>query len=395
MKKGLLIGTVLALILGTGAWLLLGRGRDNPDGSYKTARVERGPLVSTVSATGNLTPVVTVQVGTQVSGMIARIFVDYNSPVKKGQPIAEIDPTLFRAQLEQARGNYLAAQANVEKARVTLADAKRTMRRNAELLGKKIISQGDFDTVETTHDAAVAALAAAQAAVVQMHGSLLQAQANLDYTSIRSPVDGIVVSRSVDVGQTVAASFQTPTLFNIAQDLTQMEILSSVDEADISKIREGQAVSFTVDAYPERRFEGRVAQVRNAPVTSSNVVTYVAVVSLDNGEMLLKPGMTANVTFEVGRREDALKVPKAALRFKPKSADAKAQATEARPGKVGQTVHLLGQDGRPTPVAIRTGMGSDTHVEVLEGALKEGDEVVVEQVAKRKAGSGMPHGPKF
>ena len=234
--------------------------------------------MSAVASTGNVAAVVTVQVGTQVSGTIQKLFVDFNSPVKKGQPIAQIDPSLFNAQVEQSHGNYLNSQANVQKAKADLIDTKRTLERNRQLVKEGIISQSDFDTAETKYHEAQATIKAVQGSVVQTRGAYSQAQTNLKYATIRSPVDGTVVSRNVDVGQTVAASFQTPTLFTIAQDLTKMEIDTSVDEADISRIRVGQPASFTVDAYPENRFTGKVTQVRNAPVVAQNVVTYVVVV---------------------------------------------------------------------------------------------------------------------
>ena len=297
---------------------------------YKTAKVERGDIVSTVSATGNLAAVVTVQVGTQVSGTIQKLFVDFNSPVKKGQTIAQIDPALFSAQVQQTRGNYLNAQANLQKAKADLADAKRTLERNRQLVKDGIIAQSDFDTAETKYEQAAATVKATEGSIIQTRGAYSQAQTNLNYATIKSPVDGIVVSRNVDVGQTVAASFQTPTLFTIAQDLTKMEIDTSVDEADISRISVGQPVSFTVDSYPETRFTGKVVQIRNAPIITQNVVTYIVVIGVDNKELKLKPGMTANVSIETARKENVLKIPSAALSFKPKGGKDSKEGKDAR-----------------------------------------------------------------
>jgi HlyD family secretion protein len=411
MKKVVIIPIVLALLAG-GGWYLL--DKRTPEITYKTAKVERGPIVATVTATGNLSAVTTVSVGTQVSGTIQKLHVDYNSRVKRGQTIAEIDPSLFNAAVEQATGNALNAEANRQKARVTLADAERTLKRNQQLLKDGIVSQGDYDLAETAVQSAQAALKAAEGSIAQTRGALLQSRTNLGYSIIRSPVDGVVISRAVDVGQTVAASFQTPTLFTIAQDLTKMRIEVSVDEADISRVREGQKATFSVDAYPEQTFSGNVVQVRNAPVITQNVVTYVVVVNVDNTDLRLKPGMTANVAVEVGRVDNALKLPAAALRFKPKGdgdskekragqADGGAQQSAMGSGKGGgrkgggPQVYQL-KEGKPVALAVKTGMADNSGYEMLEGALKEGDEVIVEQMggtAKKKASSSSPMGPRF
>ncbi len=403
MKKIIIAGSVIAALLAVGIYLYVNKPVET---LFKTARVERGDIVSTVSATGNLAAVVTVQVGTQVSGTIAKLFVDFNSPVKRGQTIAQIDPALFNAQVEQSHGNYINAQANLEKAKADLIDAKRTLERNRQLVKEGIIAQSDFDAADTKHAEAVAAVRAAEGGVAQTRGSYSQARTNLKYSTIKSPVDGIVVSRNVDVGQTVAASFQTPTLFTIAQDLTKMEIDTSVDEADISRIKEGQPVTFTVDSYPDMRFTGKVAQIRNAPVITQNVVTYVVVVSVDNRELKLKPGMTANVSIETARKDNVLKIPAAALRFKPQADKEKrekkaprAVSGRGKPGEVaGQTVFVPGKDNKPVAVSIKAGLSSDGQVEVTEGTLKENDEVIVEQKLPKKGadgGSRPAMGPRF
>ena len=403
MKKIIIFAAVIAVVLAMGIYFY---SRQPQEITYKTAKVERGAIVSSVSATGNLAAVVTVQVGTQVSGTIQKLFVDFNSPVKKGQTIAQIDPALFSAQVEQSRGNYLNAQATLQKAKADLTDAKRNLERYRQLIKDGIVSQSDYDTAENRYEQAAATVKASEGSVAQNHGTYSQALTNLKYATIKSPVDGIVVSRNVDVGQTVAASFQTPTLFTIAQDLTKMEIDTSVDEADISRIMVGQAVTFTVDSYPENRFTGKVSQIRNAPIVTQNVVTYVVVVSVDNKELKLKPGMTANVTVETARKDDVLKIPSAALRFKPKGVkeakESKEKTAVAEPRKpkkeLGQKVFILTADSKPRPVSVKTGISNDGQVELVEGNLKENDEVIVEQILPKKKGvgtSGSPMGPRF
>lgn len=411
MKKAVIISVIIAVIAGISWYVLKG---NKPAVTYKTVKLEKGGIVATVSATGNLSAVTTVQVGTQVSGTIQKLYVDFNSRVKKGQTIAEIDPSLFLASVEQATGNALSSEANLQKARVTLADAERTLARNKKLLADGIISQGDYDVSETAQQSAKAALKAAEGNVAQTKGSLLQARTNLRYSVIRSPVDGVVISRAVDVGQTVAASFQTPTLFTIAQDLTKMQIEVSVDEADISRVKLAQKAGFTVDAYPEQTFNGKVVQVRSAPVITQNVVTYVVVVNVDNADLKLKPGMTANVAIEVGRKDDVVKLPPAALRFKPKAKgdEPKSAAGTDKPGGMGkaggtgksgrkdkgQQVYVL-KEGKPVAVPVKTGIANSTAYEMIEGALKEGDEVIVEQqggdTARKKSGMGSPMGRPF
>jgi HlyD family secretion protein len=401
MKKLLIPAAVIVVAAAIIAYFTLSKKEET---SYKTAKIERGSIVSKVSATGSLAAVVTVQVGTQVSGTIQKLFVDFNSPVRKGQVIAQIDPALFNAQVEQSKGNFMNAQASVLKAQADLTDARRNLERNRQLLKDGIIAQSDFDTAENRCEMAKATLKGAEASVIQTRGAYTQAQTNLRYATIRSPVDGVVVSRNVDVGQTVAASFQTPTLFTIAQDLTKMEIDTSVDESDVSRVKVGHPVSFTVDAYPEVRFNGAVTQIRNAPVITQNVVTYAVIVSVDNKDLKLKPGMTANVSIETARKDNVLIIPSAALRFRPKEEkDAKAKSTGiARSGKTreaGQRVFLLGADNKLRPVQIRTGISNDGQVEVAEGELKEGDEVITDQVTANKKpdsmGGSPPRGPRF
>ncbi|MFZ4855969.1 MAG: efflux RND transporter periplasmic adaptor subunit [Desulfuromonadaceae bacterium] len=415
MKKYLIILAIILTISSIFGFLYY---KKTPDISYRTAKIERGTIVSNVAATGNLSAVTTVQVGTQVSGTIQKLYVDFNSRVRKGQPIAEIDPSLFNASVEQSQGNYFSAEANLQKAKITLIDAERTFKRNKQMLADGIISQGDFDAAETTLNASKASVKGAEGVLAQTRGSLMQAQTNLRYSVIRSPVDGVVISRAVDVGQTVAASFSTPTLFTIAQDLTKMQIEVSVDEADISRIQLQQKAGFTVDSYPEQTFRGTVIQIRTAPIITQNVVTYVVVVSVDNSDMKLKPGMTANVSIEVAKKDDVLKLPPAALRFKPKSKgdDPKEKAGDEHNGASGQRsmggkvggsgkarernlqVYLLA-NGKPVATPVKTGIANNSSIELTQSSLKEGDEVVVEQVGgdtKKKPGaSASPMGPRF
>lgn len=410
MKKMLLIVIPLLLIAGAGIFFYL---KKTPKITYKTAKIERGNVIATVAATGNVSAVTTVQVGTQVSGTIHKLYVDYNSRVKQGQAIAEIDPSLFNASVEQALGNRLNAEGALLKAKIALADAERTYNRNRKLLADGIISQEDFENFESAYHTARAAVSSAEGVLAQTKGSLKQAQTNLRYSIIRSPVDGVIISRSIDIGQTVAASFQTPTLFTIAKDLTKMQIEVSVDEADISRIKLQQKVSFTVDAYPEQTFKGVISQIRSAPVVTQNVVTYVVVVTVENSDLKLKPGMTANVSIEVDRKDDVLKLPPAALRFKPKS-DAADTRESKRPemgaGTVktggkgehrakGQQIYVL-KENKPLAVPVKTGIANSVSIELVEGALKEGDEVIIEQQGgngkKKMSGmGGSPMGPRM
>ncbi len=404
MKKTALIALPLLLAAGVALFIYARRA---PEISYRTVPVRRGTIVAGVAATGNLSAVTTVQVGTQVSGTIHRLYVDYNSPVRRGQPIAEIDPSLFRAAVAQARGNNLVARANLEKARATMVDAERTMKRNRKLLQEGVISQGDYDAAETAYQTAGATVEAARGTVAQTEGALMQARTNLNYSIIRSPVDGIVISRAVDVGQTVAASFQTPTLFTIAQDLTKMQIEVSVDEADISRISTGQSATFSVDSYPEHSFRGTVTQIRNAPVITQNVVTYVVLVTVNNNDLKLKPGMTANVTIQVARRDGVLRLPLAALRFRPRPAADEARSS--RPGAPSasrrpattpgsQQVYLLAK-GKPVAINVSTGIADNSSIELTGGTLKEGERVIIEQIGgnrkKTATPGGSPMGPRF
>src|SRR3989339_850237 len=305
MMKKILIGIAIVIVLGIVVFFAFRKKENGLD--FRTEKISRGDIVETVTASGNVNAVTTVLVGTQVSGTIKTIYADFNSPVKKGQLIAQIDPAIFEAQVEQARANLLSAKANLEKADASFLDAKRTMERNKALFSKDLIARSEVDTAETNYETSKAQINASKAQVAQTEASLKVAETNLRYTRIISPVNGIVVSRNVDVGQTVAASFQTPTLFTIAQDLTKMQIDTNVAEADIGKVKQGQDVEFNVDAYTGVIFKGKVSQVRNAPINVQNVVTYDAVILVGNPELKLKPGMTANVSIIISAKKDILR----------------------------------------------------------------------------------------
>jgi HlyD family secretion protein len=317
--------------------------------------------------------------------------VDYNSIVKKGQLLAQIDPAIFRAQVEQARANLLAAKANVDKAKATYEDAKRNMERNRALLAKELIAVSDFDTSETNFLSAQAQLNSSKAQVEQAQAALALAETNLRYTHILSPVNGMVISRNVDVGQTVAASFQTPTLFTIAEDLTRMQIDISVDEADIGNIQEKQSVEFTVDAYPDVIFHGKVAEVRYAPITVQNVVTYDVIVKVDNPDLKLKPGMTANVAIITALRQGILKAPNAALRVKMPDKNSRNSRT-----KKGPLLWVL-ENGKPRAIKITAGNSDGRFTEVKGEFLREGMDVIVAASAadSKTADTFRPRNPGF
>ena len=322
MKKWLFPLLVLLAVGGAVGYYFYARAHRPPEVLYKTAPVERRSISSRVTASGTLQARVTVQVGSQVSGRVLALYADFNSKVKKGDIVAKLDPQLLQAALEQARANYASAQANAAKADATRIDAERQYERAKTQKAEGLASQQDVDTAQTAAAVARAGVDAAKANVEQARAALNQDQVNVSLTVIKSPIDGIVISRSVDVGQTVAASLQAPVLFTIAEDLTKMHIEASVPESDVGKLAVDMPVAFTVDAFPGQRFRGTIEQVRNAAVTVQNVVTYTAIVAVDNPELKLRPGMTATVTIVTARRNDALAVPNAALRFKPAGAPA-------------------------------------------------------------------------
>ena len=364
-----------AVLAGAAAYYFRPAGRMVPAG-YVTVAVDRGPIEQGVNATGTLNPVTTVQVGTYVSGPIQAIDVNFNALVKKGQRIAKIDPAPFAVKVREAEANLQNAQAKVAGNRADLKLKKLLLERNRVLLRRNLIAQNDLDTAETVYAQASAQLALDQAAVAQARATLEEAQVNLRYTDILSPVDGVVVSVNVAVGQTVAASFQTPTLFLIAGDLTKMQVDTNVSESDVGRVREGQPATFTVDAYPGQPFHGRVAQVRNAPITVQNVVTYDVVVAVDNPGLELKPGMTANVSITTAKRDQALRIPVRALRFHP-DGDGAASGPAGASAAEDSAVYVVAPDGALRRVAVEAGVRDGQHVEVLNGDLHEGDRIVV------------------
>ncbi len=371
--------------------------RSSGSENYQIATVTRGPITQAVTATGTLNPVVNVQVGSQVSGNILKLFADFNSQVKAGQIVAQIDPALFQATVTQAEGDLANAQAALE---LTKLNATRTQ----ELFARKTSSQADLDQ-------AMANLHQAEANVKIKQGALDKAKADLDHCTITSPIDGIVISRNVDVGQTVAASLQAPVIFQIANDLTKMQIDSNVAEADVGVLEVAQDVDFTVDAFPMRTFHGKVVQVRNAPITVQNVVTYDTVIGVSNPDLKLKPGMTANVSIIVAQKDDVVQIKNAALRYRPAEA-APAEMSSSKAASGGstsrtpsgaqrgagrerrpseRTVYVL-SGGRPTAVQIKTGISDGVVTEVIEG-LKEGDRVVTAALASKSPAASPPPNP--
>jgi HlyD family secretion protein len=425
---------------------------------YRTAAVDRGGITSTISATGNLNAVVTVEVGSQVSGNIKELYADFNTKVKKGQLVARIDPAIYEARVSQAQANLDAARsavmnanatlekssaditnakaqvasarANLAKEKVTAADAKMKFGRQTELYKSGLIATNDRDTSQATYDAAAAAVdaaeaqvraaedsvraaeaqrsiaraqvAAAEAQVNQQTSALHQAQIDLGHTYIYAPVDGTVISRKVDAGQTVVASLQAPAIFQIAQDLTKMQVDTNVDEADVGRVKVGQEATFTVDAYPNQRFRGAVMEIRKAPINVQNVVTYDVVVAVGNPELKLFPGMTANVNVIVDHRDDVLRLPNAALRFRPQDAKPDAPAGGAGRGARRQTnsqiVYATVEGGQLAPVPVQLGITDGVFSEVTGGGVREGQKVAV-GLAQKEAATANPMrgapGPRF
>ncbi len=397
------VAVVLLASLGGAAWWHFTRENETAP-EYQSAEVARGDLTQAVTATGTLNPVVNIQVGSQVSGIIKNLYADFNSPVKAGQIVAELDPATFKATVAQAEGDLANSKANLE---LTEIQAKRA----TELFKNKLISESEFDTAN-------ASLHQAQAMVQIKQASLENAKVTLSRATIYSPVDGVVISRNVDVGQTVAASLSAPVLFQIANDLAKMQIDANVSEADVGSILEGQSVNFTVDAFPYRTFHGRIVQVRNAPTTVQNVVTYDAVIGVNNADLKLKPGMTANVSVIIADRTNTLTIPNAALRFRLPEAKAgnggtNAAARAARnngggpPGgprprgeKNQRTVYVLPAEtgnksddhaAKPKPVQVKIGITDGILTEVVEG-LNEGDRVVT-GTAQPTTGGAQPSNP--
>jgi HlyD family secretion protein len=378
---------------------------------YRTTAVDRGPVIQRISANGTLNPVTVVNVGTQVSGTVIKLYTDFNKPVKANQVLLELDPALIKASLAQI-------EASVRSAEATMRLAESTLKRNTELVAKGFITPQTLETNTKEVDVA-------KAQVAQVRSQLERERTNLSYTIIRSPIDGIVIDRKIDIGQTVAASFSTPTLFQIAKDLEAMQIDTSVAEADVGSVREGMPVKFTVDAFPERDFQGKIRLVRLNPTIQQNVVTYNVIVDVNNEGSLLKPGMTAQVSFIANQKQDVVRIPNAALRFRPvkdekaereKAADKAAKSTEKKTEKKGDAapapalttakaddakssgdvptertrraasrVYKVGEKGELVTVEIRTGVASNQHTELVSGELKPGDELVIRDLQDKNA----------
>jgi HlyD family secretion protein len=421
-SRSLLMAALAAVVLGAGygGYTYFIAAPAAP--AYKFAAVERGPITATVAATGTLTPVVSVQVSSQISGQISNIYVDFNSTVKAGQLIAQIAPETYEhrvrqaeADLEAARATVAVQQAESYRAKVNLMDAERDFERKKMLVDKNFISSAERDKAQTTLEAARAQMRVveaqarnSEALVKQREAQLGQARVDLGRTEIRAPADGIVIKRSVEPGQTVAASLQAPEMFVIAKSLADMQVETAIDEADVGRLKPDQEVTFTVDAFPGRRFKGQVTQVRKAAQVVSNVVTYIAVVSAANPDLILLPGMTANVRIRTAEKDSVLKVANAALRFRPPTDEKSAPATRqpsghgsgggpgsgtgkgSKGGASSGKVWVLGADGKPAPVEVKTGINDGNQTEVLEGDLKEGQEVIVGTVSSDKSKPATP-----
>jgi HlyD family secretion protein len=425
--------------LGTGGYFAYQAYSKPAEITYRTTKIDRGNVVGRVTATGTLSAHVTVLVGCQVSGRIAQLFADFNSKVKKGQVVAKIDPAIFEAQVASMRANRFAAEGALAQARAQAKLAQANLTRAQALRAEGLNSQADLDNAQAALEVALAQVEAQKGSLEQARAQQNQAEVNLAYTTIVSPIDGTVISRGVDVGQTVAASLQAPTLFTIAEDLHKMQVDTNVTEGDVGKLRDGMAATFLVDAYPNERFRGTIQMVRNAPQTVQNVVTYDAVIDVDNTDLKLKPGMTANVTIVFERREDVLRVPNAALRFRPPPALTSAyptavasaprwgggQGAPASSGSAGRrrnrpdggagkpgdgkpgdgkpgaepdavpsrTLWVL-RDGKPVPIPVKVGLSDGTLTEILSGDVNDGDLAVVEAQTEDGApvGTAKPQG---
>ena len=384
MRKYLIYGIALLAIFGIGYKML---NRSAGGTVYKTQKIENGDIMESITASGTINPLSTVSVGSQASGRIAEIYVDYNSVVKKGQLLALIDQENAKATVQQREAALEIAKAQVDVEENNIKYYKKALNRISKLNASKYSTEKDLEAAERDYDNAVAQLALEQAQVKQAQASLNSAQTELSYTEIKAPVDGIVISKAVEVGQTVAASFETPELFSVAEDLTKMQIEASVVEADIAKVKEGQKVRFTVDSYADDYFYGTVTQVRNEATTTSNVVTYTVVIGIDNTNMKLKPGMTANVEIITAEEKGVMLVPNQALRFYIDDSDNAKRYKD-------RGVWII-KNGHPERVTVKIGVSDDDNTQILESALKIGDEVIVSKELSaadtQKMKFRMPH----
>jgi HlyD family secretion protein len=397
------VGVFILVVVAGGAGYAYWKTRREEPVRYVTAPVARGTVAVALTATGTVNPATVVQVGTYVSGPIERWYCDYNTSVTVGQICAQIDPRPFQMVADQARANLAVARAQLAKDQATLALAKTTYERDRGLLQRGIVSQATVDSDKSTYEQAQAQITYDESAIAEKQAEFNAAQVNLGYTKIISPVNGTVVSRNIEVGQTVAASFQTPILFLIATDLTKMQVDTSVSESDIGGAKVGDRATFTVQAFPNRQFQGRVRQVRQAPVTVQNVVTYDVVVSVDNRDGLLKPGMTATTRIIKAERDDVLTVPAQAVRFRPErlTAGKSASAGASRPARPAVSagdaaprgrVWLL-RDGKPTAVPITVGLDDGNSVEVVHGEVQVGDRVIVAEATSEASGGPQRQAP--
>jgi len=378
---------MVLVLAGASAWWFLRGSAEAP--AFVTATLDRGVIEATVIATGTLNAVITVQVGTYVSGPVREIYVDFNSPVKRGQLVAKIDSAPFEVKVDQAEAALATAHARLQKAIADRAYRDSERKRQQRLTDNNVLSQGALEAANNQFLQADAQVALERAGIAQADAALAEAEINLAYTNIYSPVDGVVLSRNVDVGQTVAASFQTPTLFLIAEDLTEMRVNSNISESDIGRVRDGQPVQFFVDAFPDRVFRGVVSQRRDAPIIQHNVVTYDVVIDVANDDLALKPGMTATVTITTDRRDDALVLPLRALRFRPKVEHRQMVSDDERSDAKSKTSRRLndanravvwvvrGDESKLEPIQIETGIRNDEFVEVLSGEIAAGDVLVL------------------
>lgn len=379
--KILLAGAVVVALLATAWWL-----QTTPEAkgapAYTQVKVRRADITSVVSATGTVNPINTVQVGSQVSGTVQRLHADFNDEVEKDQMIAQIDPAVFRARLAEAEANVQSAEAGVEKAKVGVAEAERELDRQNNLFEKKLVAENVRDAAGFAYESARVEQQVMEAALAQAQAAREREQVNLAYTTIYAPIDGVIISRDVDVGQTVAASLQAPTLFTIAKDLTQMQVEAEVDESFIGQVREGMPVTFNVFAYPARTFEGVVKQVRLHPTVDAGVVKYHSIIHVDNADLALKPGMTATVSIEADKRQQVLQVPPSALRFVPDLPESELAALRKQLKRNQRVLWVL--DGEELlPITVTTGIRGERAVEVVSDLLREGMQVAVPE--KRKA----------
>ena len=370
MKKKIIIGLLILLIIALPFVFKKKEGKVQ----YLSEPIQKRTITQIVEATGTIEPINTVSIGSQVSGRIEQIFVDFNTQVEKGQQLAQIDTSLFEAQLQQSKANINNAKATLARNEAQLEYDTKTYNRYKNLYDRNLVSKNDLDSAKAAYKSDLAQVASAKAQIMQAQANYATASANMGYTKIVSPVKGIVISKEVEVGQTVAASFQTPTLFMVAEDLTKMRIETSVSEADIGKVKEGQEVEYTLDGYPDSIFKGTVTQVRLSPVTESNVVTYTVVIEVDNQEGKLLPGMTANVSIITSKKEDVLTVPNVALKFT--LADNKK--------KYEQKGIWINKKGKPTRINVETGVSDDTYIEIISDELKEGDIVYTRNLVSGK-----------